>query len=203
MLYIMVNIIPCISDISFAENSSHSDLRDLLSELDLLKKLKPHPNVIQLKGCLTKDAIRCKGKRDLSKWRICAYKLLVKNRKILSTSDIVTLKGWLQEWSQDEMRTCINRFAQGFFFPTRIAALWDCKAAWWVMSALGCPRFYVRGNDASIKHKRHNKTSRLYMHMGQPSLHILNTLSHNPGCKYKLSFTCKNKKILQTRRGHL
>ena len=67
MLYIMVNIIPCISDISFAENSSHSDLRDLLSELDLLKKLKPHPNVIQLKGCLTKDAIRCKGKRDLSK----------------------------------------------------------------------------------------------------------------------------------------
>ena len=64
--YILVNI-KMIFDVSFVENSSHSDLRDLLSELDLLKKLKPHPNVIQLKGCLTKDVIRCKGKRDLSK----------------------------------------------------------------------------------------------------------------------------------------
>ncbi|XP_078371020.1 uncharacterized protein LOC144654684 isoform X2 [Oculina patagonica] len=46
------------------ENSSKSDLRDLLSELNLLKKLKPHPNVIQLLGCLTKDVIRCKGGRE-------------------------------------------------------------------------------------------------------------------------------------------
>ena len=52
---------------SFPENSSNSDLKDLLSELNLLKKLKPHPNVIQLKGCLTKDVIRCKEKRDFSK----------------------------------------------------------------------------------------------------------------------------------------
>ncbi|KAJ7372084.1 hypothetical protein OS493_020508 [Desmophyllum pertusum] len=46
------------------ENSSKSDVRDLLSELDLLKKLKPHPNVIQLLGCLTKDVVRCKGRPD-------------------------------------------------------------------------------------------------------------------------------------------
>lgn len=52
---------------AFSENSSNSDLKDLLSELELLKKLKPHPNVIQLKGCLTKDVIRCEGKRDFSK----------------------------------------------------------------------------------------------------------------------------------------
>jgi len=46
------------------EHSSSSDLKDLLSELNLLKKLKPHPNVIQLLGCLTKDVIRCKGGRE-------------------------------------------------------------------------------------------------------------------------------------------
>ncbi|XP_022804496.1 uncharacterized protein LOC111341760 isoform X2 [Stylophora pistillata] len=45
------------------EHFSKSDLRDLLSELDLLKKLKPHPNVIQLLGCLTKDGIRFEGGR--------------------------------------------------------------------------------------------------------------------------------------------
>ena len=49
-----------------AENSSKSDRMDLLSELDLLKKLKPHPNVIQLLGCLTKDVVRCKGGREFS-----------------------------------------------------------------------------------------------------------------------------------------
>ena len=63
----MVNIILVFFYIYLAENASNSDLRDLLSELDLLKKLKPHPNVIQLKGCLTKDVIRCKGRRDFSK----------------------------------------------------------------------------------------------------------------------------------------
>ena len=53
---------------SVAENSSDSDLRDLLSELDLLKKLKPHPNVIQLLGCFTKDVIRYRGGREFSKF---------------------------------------------------------------------------------------------------------------------------------------
>ena len=69
IFYITVNITRAFFYTSFPENSSNSDLRDLLSELDLLKKLKPHPNVIQLKGCLTKDVARCEGKRDLSKWQ--------------------------------------------------------------------------------------------------------------------------------------
>ena len=43
-------------------NYSPSDHKDLLSELDLLKKLKPHPNVIRLLGCVTKDVVRRKGK---------------------------------------------------------------------------------------------------------------------------------------------
>ena len=55
-------------DTTVAENSSHSDLKDLFSELDLLKKLKPHPNVIQLLGCFTKDVIRCKGRQEFSKF---------------------------------------------------------------------------------------------------------------------------------------
>jgi len=46
------------------ENSSKSDLKDLMSELDLLKRLKPHPNVIRLLGCVTKDVIRRRGKRE-------------------------------------------------------------------------------------------------------------------------------------------
>ena len=53
---------------SVTENASNSDLRDLLSELDLLKKLKPHPNVIQLLGCFTKDVIRCKGRKEFSEF---------------------------------------------------------------------------------------------------------------------------------------
>ena len=62
-----------------AENSSRSDRMDLLSELDLLKKLKPHPNVIQLLGCLTKDVLRCKGGREFSEldyfYPTCAKKI--------------------------------------------------------------------------------------------------------------------------------
>ena len=59
----------CIKDrfLSVIDNFSKSDLKDLLTELDLLKKLKPHPNVIQLLGCVTKNEVRCKGRRDLSK----------------------------------------------------------------------------------------------------------------------------------------
>ena len=67
IFYITVKITRVFLILFFPENSSNSDLRDLLSELDLLKKLKPHPNVIQLKGCLTKGVVRSKGKRDLSK----------------------------------------------------------------------------------------------------------------------------------------
>jgi len=34
-------------------NAPESDRRDLLSELELMKKLKPHPHVIKLMGCVT------------------------------------------------------------------------------------------------------------------------------------------------------
>ena len=30
-----------------------SDRKDLMSELELMKKLKPHPHVIKLMGCVT------------------------------------------------------------------------------------------------------------------------------------------------------
>ena len=36
------------------ENAPESDRKDLLSELELMKKLKPHPHVIKLMGCVTK-----------------------------------------------------------------------------------------------------------------------------------------------------
>ena len=39
-----------------------------MSELDLLKRLKPHPNVIQFLGCVTKDVVRHKGQKDFSKF---------------------------------------------------------------------------------------------------------------------------------------
>ncbi|XP_022809523.1 neural cell adhesion molecule 1-like [Stylophora pistillata] len=35
------------------ENAPESDRKDLLSELELMKKLKPHPHVIKLMGCIT------------------------------------------------------------------------------------------------------------------------------------------------------
>ena len=34
-------------------NAPNSDRKDLLSELELMKKLKPHPHVIKLMGCVT------------------------------------------------------------------------------------------------------------------------------------------------------
>ena len=37
----------------FVVNAPESDRRDLLSELELMKKLKPHPHVIKLMGCVT------------------------------------------------------------------------------------------------------------------------------------------------------
>ena len=37
----------------FVVDASESDRRDLLSELELMKKLKPHPHVIKLIGCVT------------------------------------------------------------------------------------------------------------------------------------------------------
>ena len=37
----------------FAANAPESDRMDLLSELELMKKLKPHPHVIRLMACVT------------------------------------------------------------------------------------------------------------------------------------------------------
>jgi len=46
--------IKCLPNFSFfAVNSTESDRRDLLRELDTMKQLKPHPHVIKLLGCVT------------------------------------------------------------------------------------------------------------------------------------------------------
>ncbi|XP_066024453.1 proto-oncogene tyrosine-protein kinase receptor Ret-like isoform X2 [Pocillopora verrucosa] len=37
------------------ENASESERKDLLSELELMKQLKPHPHVIKVLGCVTKS----------------------------------------------------------------------------------------------------------------------------------------------------
>lgn len=34
-------------------NAPASDRKDLLAELELMKKMKPHPHVIKLMGCVT------------------------------------------------------------------------------------------------------------------------------------------------------
>ena len=39
----------------FPDNSSESDKRDLLTELDTMKQLKQHPHVIKLLGCVTES----------------------------------------------------------------------------------------------------------------------------------------------------
>ena len=40
-------------------NAPASDKKDLLSELDVMKKLKPHPHVIKLLGCVTETGKGC------------------------------------------------------------------------------------------------------------------------------------------------
>ena len=39
----------------FPDNSTESDRRDLLRELETMKQLKPHPHVIKLLGCVTES----------------------------------------------------------------------------------------------------------------------------------------------------
>ena len=39
----------------FLANAPASDRKDLLSELELMKKLKPNPHVIKLVGCVTES----------------------------------------------------------------------------------------------------------------------------------------------------
>ena len=38
-----------------AEDAPETDRRDLLSELEIIKQLKPHPHVIKLLGCVTES----------------------------------------------------------------------------------------------------------------------------------------------------
>ena len=45
---------PCYCYFSEA-NAPESDRKDLLSELELMTKLKPHPHVIKLIGCVTES----------------------------------------------------------------------------------------------------------------------------------------------------
>ena len=47
------NYIICHCHCYFKANAPDSDRKDLLSELELMKKLKPHPHVIKLMGCVT------------------------------------------------------------------------------------------------------------------------------------------------------
>ena len=39
----------------FTGNAPESDKKDLLSELEVMKQLKPHPHVIKLLGCVTES----------------------------------------------------------------------------------------------------------------------------------------------------
>ena len=42
------------------ENATDENRQDLLAELNMMKKLEPHQNVIQLLGCVTKSGLPVK-----------------------------------------------------------------------------------------------------------------------------------------------
>ena len=42
---------------SMVENATDENRQDLLAELNMMKKLEPHQNVIQLLGCVTKSGL--------------------------------------------------------------------------------------------------------------------------------------------------
>ena len=42
-------------DLPIIDNAPESDRLDLLSELEVMKKLKPHPHVIKMIGCVTES----------------------------------------------------------------------------------------------------------------------------------------------------
>lgn len=58
-----------ISNSLSTERASPTDKQDLLSELEVMKTLQPHPNVVRFKGCLSKGKVMCKGKQ-FSKCRL-------------------------------------------------------------------------------------------------------------------------------------
>lgn len=41
--------------LQLADNARETDREDLMSELEMMKKLKPHPHVIKLMGCVTES----------------------------------------------------------------------------------------------------------------------------------------------------
>ena len=46
---------PFIICLQLADNARETDREDLMSELEVMKKLKPHPHVIKLMGCVTES----------------------------------------------------------------------------------------------------------------------------------------------------
>lgn len=46
----------CLSP--FEDDATKKDLKDILTELDLMKSLKPHPHVVRLIGCCTEKGTK-------------------------------------------------------------------------------------------------------------------------------------------------
>ena len=58
-------------------NAPASDKKDLLSELDVMKKLKPHPHVIKLLGCVTETGKGCVKRVTFQFLEICGMQLFL------------------------------------------------------------------------------------------------------------------------------
>ena len=61
----------------FLANAPASDKKDLLSELDVMKKLKPHPHVIKLLGCVTETGKGCVQRVTFQFLEICGMQLFL------------------------------------------------------------------------------------------------------------------------------
>ena len=55
------------------ENAPESDRMDLLSELEVMKKLKPHPHVIKMIGCVTESGKGNALKISFAHINVCVY----------------------------------------------------------------------------------------------------------------------------------
>ena len=64
----------------FVVNAPESDRRDLLSELELMKKLKPHPHVIKLMGCVTET-----GKANADNLTEITFNAMIRLSSLLPT----------------------------------------------------------------------------------------------------------------------
>ena len=72
----------CLFDLA---NAPESDKRDLKSELDLMKTLKPHPHVIKLLGCVTETG---KGIYELYYDAAAIEKLFSINVRLFQTKTV-------------------------------------------------------------------------------------------------------------------